>query len=158
MKGRWPEFEIKHVWDGCITWVGQLRGFQRPYQVGVIWNMGTKQAPYVYLIDPPLVPRAGATYEDIPHLMFDGENPASSGLCLYDPEGNEWSDHMLIADTTLPWAARWLYYYELWHYDGKWRGGGVGPESVARARAEALHREAQEHPPDATGKTSVASE
>lgn len=158
MNGRWPGFEIQRVWDGCITWVGILKGFQRPYQVGVIWDMRTAQAPYVFLVDPPLSPRVDGAFEDIPHLIFDSEEPAKSGLCLYDPEGNEWSNHMLIADSTLPWAARWLYYYELWLYDGKWRGGGVGPESIARARAEALHREAQEHTPDTAGKTSMASE
>ena len=37
----------------------------------------------------------------------------------------------LIADTTIPWAAEWLHYYELWHMTGEWLAQGVGPESVA---------------------------
>ena len=32
---------------------------------------------------------------------------------------------MLLAKTTVPWASRWLYYYELWLVTGKWLGGGI---------------------------------
>ena len=59
----------------------------------------------------------------------------------FDPKGGEWSNKQLIADTTIPWAAEWLMYYELWHYDGVWLGGGVGFESTAEARAAAVYRE-----------------
>ena len=32
---------------------------------------------------------------------------------------------MLIATTTVPWAAEWLLHYELWlATDGTWCGGG----------------------------------
>lgn len=145
---RWPNF-VAHRRGNAVMWKGRLRGFQKFYNVGVIWGLSDQDRPYVFLIDPPLRPREGGTYEEIPHLMFDAEDPPSSGLCLFDPEGKEWSDHMLIADTTIPWAARWLYYYELWHYDGEWRGGGVGAESVAKARNEAVYAAAKEYAADA---------
>lgn len=59
----------------------------------------------------------------------------ASALCLYDPDGGQWDPRMLIADTTIPWAADWLKFYEFWLYDGIWRGKSVGPESAAKIRA-----------------------
>ena len=137
---KWPTFEVRDRSSEHVLWHGQLRGFQLIYFVGVYWTLnGSIDRPYVFLLEPPLRPREGGTYEEIPHLMFDDENPKLSGLCLFDPDGNEWKSCMLIADTTVPWTADWLLFYELWHYDGKWRGGGVGPESIAQARTKTIH-------------------
>ena len=94
--------------------------------------------PYVMVADPLLQPRPGGTFAEIPHLIFDEEEPTWSGLCLFDPQGGEWSAARLIAETTIPWAAEWLAYYELWHLSGEWLAPGVGYESVAQmAAAEA---------------------
>lgn len=157
MRHRWPGFRLVQRWDTGVVWVGELRPFQKPYMVKVRWDPVERDRPYVSLLDPPLSPRSGGTFEEIPHLMFDENDPAQSGLCLFNPDGAEWAANMLIADTTLPWAAEWLFYYELWHYEGVWRGGGVGPESIAQTRAEAIHGEAKEHAPDAQGETAVAN-
>lgn len=145
MKKQWPAFEMQQSENGTTLWRGQLRGFQKEYVVGIFWNVKDLSRPYVFLIEPPLAPRPGMSFEDIPHLLYYSKNPALSGLCLFDPEGGEWSVDRFIADTTLPWAAQWLYYYELWHYDGKWRGGGVGPESITEARSQAIRRKTAEH-------------
>ena len=94
--------------------------------------------PYVIIDDPPLRPRPGATFTEIPHLIFYAEKPAESGLCLFDPDGREWTPADLIADTTVLWTSEWLVYYELWHLTGEWLAPSVGYESVARmAAAEA---------------------
>lgn len=133
---RWPSFEICEQSPNHVIWRGSLRGFQLVYSVGIIWQAdGSMDRPHVWLISPKLRPREGGTFKEIPHLMYNGENPERSGLCLFDPDAKEWGSNMLIADTTVPWAAAWLRYYELWHYDGMWRGGGVGPESVAEMEA-----------------------
>jgi hypothetical protein len=116
-----------------MSWVGPLRGFQQPYWIGVSWSFQTLEKPHVQLIDPPLKPRKGARYEEIPHLIYYDDKPELSPLCLFDPDGHEWKPTMLIADTTVPWAADWLKHYEFWLYDGIWRGKSVGPESVAKA-------------------------
>lgn len=129
MQNRWA-FEIRFS-DTHVRWEGHLRGFQMPYRVRIHWNHKQLLTPYVQLVDPPLTPREGVGFDKIPHLMRDITNPEQSGLCLYDPEGNEWDATMLIADTTIPWAADWLKHYELWHYDGTWRGKSVGPEFAA---------------------------
>ena len=112
--------------------------------------------PHVILLDPPLRPRKGGKFEEIPHLMFYSEHPELSALCLFDPEGREWSNKLLIADTTMRWAAEWLMYYELWHFDGVWRGGGVGPENIAEARAAAVYRETGQLATDAAPPAAVA--
>ena len=74
---------------------------------------------------------------EIPHLIFNHEDPELSALCLFDPDAGEWDSTMLIADTTVPWAAEWLHHYELWRVDGVWRGPSApGPISVAEMLEE----------------------
>ncbi|WP_230312598.1 hypothetical protein [Paracoccus lichenicola] len=107
------------------------------YDVAVQWewrNPGS--VPYVFVQAPKLRPRAGASFADIPHLLFNSEAPENSALCLFDPKGSEWDATMLIADTTVPWASEWLHHYECWHLDGIWRGPNApGPISVGEMRA-----------------------
>jgi hypothetical protein len=52
------------------------------------------------------------------------------------PAGREWTPADLLAETTIPWAAEWLHFYELWHLCGEWLGPGVGHESIGHLRAE----------------------
>lgn len=49
-------------------------------------------------------------------------------LCLYHPSRNEWERDQEVYNTLIPWTCEWLYYYELWLDDGKWRGGGEHPK------------------------------
>ena len=133
MQGRWPDFRLSKDGDGCISWVGPLRGFQQPHMTRVFWFFQPVGKPYVQLINPPLRPIEKASYEAIPHLIYFADKPELSALCLFDPDGREWEPTMLIADTTVPWAADWLKHYEFWHYDGNWRGKSVGPKSVAQS-------------------------
>ena len=41
-----------------------------------------------------------------------------------------------FAETIVPWACLWLYYYEVWHATGEWLGGGLHP-SARRPRRRA---------------------
>lgn len=153
---RWPHFQFQSLQGAMVSWQGLLRGFQKQHLVEVFWDAERPEKPYVVLRDPALCPREGKTFAEIPHLLFYPERPEFSGLCLFDPNCEEWSNRMLIADTTIVWAAEWLLYYELWHFDGVWRGGGVGPESVAEARAAAIYREADKLAKDPPGATVLA--
>lgn len=127
MRVLWPGFECVQA-DDLVAWKGTLFPIQRQYLVGVIWSV-TADRPWVEMIEPKLEPREGGTFRDIPHLMFNAEHPVKSGMCLFDPKLGEWSSNKLIAETTIPWAARWLRYYELWHFDGVWRGDVVDKSS-----------------------------
>ncbi len=73
--------------------------------------------PSVRVLDPPLRPRPDA--EEIPH-MYEQER-----LCLYYPQYREWTPADLLSDTIIPWTARWLFHYEVWHAVGEWHGGGI---------------------------------
>lgn len=144
MKGRWPNLVVTRKNKDFVRWEGYLRGFQKFYLIEVIWAPGIIDRPYVKLLNPQLEPREDEDFEKIPHLIYDESAPRNSYLCLFDDEGKEWTDKDLIADTTIPWTAQWLYYYELWHFDGVWRGGGVGAESVAKLKVQDVHREKSE--------------
>ncbi len=64
-----------------------------------------------------------------PHLYADGS------LCLYWPKEWQWAAHEAIAETLLPWAALWLYYYELWLDAGEWLGPSshISPKEPERS-------------------------
>lgn len=68
-------------------------------------------------------------YEDgpIPHVYWDDEDLDRPILCLFSLEGREWGLDDLIAETTILWAARWLFFYEGWLATKKWKGGGRHP-------------------------------
>lgn len=132
MTSQWPDFQGKRLGDGTLVWSGPLRPKAQIYEVFLFWKPGAMMLPYVMVAEPKLQPRPGGTYAAIPHLIFDQNDPEGSGLCLFDPEGGEWSPARLIAETTIPWASEWLLYYELWHLTGEWLAPGVGYESVAR--------------------------
>lgn len=57
-------------------------------------------------------------------------------LCLYYPRAGEWGPHMAISNSTVPWASRWLFFYELWLANGGvWLGGGIHP-NLKRSKQE----------------------
>jgi hypothetical protein len=145
MRATWPDFAATKRGDGLVIWQGAIRPRGMVYGLCVFWWPGQIDRPYVMVADPEICTRDGLTYADIPHLMFNAEDPVLSGLCLFDPAGKEWTPADLIADTTIPWAAEWLHYYELWHVTGEWLASGVGPESVAslsRGEARAIEEAA----------------
>lgn len=147
MRRLWPEFFGKKTPDGVLVWIGSLQPKAQAYNVGVLWKPRVFTLPYVIIMDPPIKPPAGCTFEEIPHLIYDSNEPSRSALCLFDPDGNEWSESDLIAEKTIYWASEWLMYYELWHLTGEWLGPSVGYESVAQIRASEAKamREAAEH-------------
>lgn len=95
------------VWHGTL----QPSVGSPAYTVDVRYRVGS--IPRVWVRSPLL-------RENAPHRYPDGH------LCLYTPWEWNWLDSDLIAETLLPWAALWLYYYELWVDTGKW----LGPETA----------------------------
>lgn len=94
---------------GCATWRGTLqpRSISPIYQIEIRYKQ--KQIPKVKVVSPPLA-------SDAPHLYPD------RSLCLYWPKEWWWQQDKLIADIIIPWAASWLYHYELWLDTGEWLG------------------------------------
>ena len=74
----------------------------------------------VRVLDPVLV--LNNIDEKIPH-MYSQET-----LCLFMPKYAEFTRKNYISTTIIPWTYLWLYYYEVWHTTGEWKGGGEHPE------------------------------
>ncbi|MGK2740162.1 hypothetical protein ACSHT0_04655 [Tepidicaulis sp. LMO-SS28] len=143
MRNSWPGFAFFKGPDGLLLWKGILRPLSREYLVDVLWRPDDEDMPYVFLDTPELVPRMGAEYEDIPHLIFNSAQPSRSALCLFDGESAEWLPSLSIAKTIVPWASEWLMYYEMWLADGVWRGGGIELETISPEHERALHGQAR---------------
>lgn len=115
MKRLHPQFEGR--WSANqITWSGSLRpsGMSDVYRIAITYRLGG--VPVVEVVSPELVKRPDQ--ECFPHV-YPGDRP-----CLYDPKLREWTPVNLIAETVLPWASEWLFYYEYWRATGEWLGGG----------------------------------
>ena len=48
--------------------------------------------------------------------------------CLYRGRYGEWDPAQPIGQTSIPWAALWLCFYEVWLVTGLWHGRGEHPE------------------------------
>ena len=96
-----------------IVWEGPLVGFDREYRVRIVWPRLSPwetlelqiEFPKVFVIEPPLADRGPGLGDRVPHLYRHQEPPY---LCLLDPATDEWDESMSVADTIIPWAARWL--------------------------------------------------
>lgn len=85
----------------------QPRALSPSYRLSVILRL--HRSPEVRVLSPVL--RSNA-----PHRYKDGS------LCLYWPVEWRWADDQSVSKTMLPWAAIWLYFYELWLDTGHWLG------------------------------------
>nr|WP_143545509.1 hypothetical protein [Rhodococcus sp. 15-1154-1] len=80
------------------------------YKVGVRYRH--RQRPTVKVLHPTLDTRPN---EPLPHIFPRNE------LCLYYKDEFIGTEHF-IADTIIPWASEWLYFYEQWMSTGAWFG------------------------------------
>lgn len=108
MREAFPQFTPSPS-RGGIIWRGSLR----PTIDSPVYNMVIlhpfDRTPNVQVARPRIDPRA-------PHRYPDGS------LCLYWPEEWRWSPKERLADSIVPWAALWLYYYEIWLITDQWLG------------------------------------
>lgn len=121
----YPDFAS--TWErGLIRWTGDLQptDASERYRIAVAYRL--ESTPKVRVLTPALRPREDG--EPIPHRYPEGH------LCLYLTNSGEWTANDYIAETTVPWASLWLYYYEVWHATGEWLGGGVHPPKRNRPK------------------------
>lgn len=145
MRALWPGFNaVPGIGPGTVAWFGDLTGFERTFHLFVQYGLpipGRRELhrvmPEVRVLRPRLVPNWAAAEEaPLPHVYVDKDDVPGSPLCLFDPRLGEWDGSLLIARTTIPWAERWLWNYELWEATGRWHGGGTHPEP-AREKTDA---------------------
>jgi hypothetical protein len=94
---------------------------------GVDWSgalQPTPDSPHYSLRvihEPNRVPRVRIATpkirQDAPHRYDEDRS-----LCLFWPREWRWTPRESLADTIIPWAAFWLYYYELWCTTYEWLG------------------------------------
>lgn len=129
-------FVLKKLTGGVVEQYRRGKGFRflfvaqpspigREYRVLIDRKEATSR---VYVLEPDL--NALANGRKIPHIystIVDERNPSAVCLCLYHPNRNERSAGMLIADTLVPWAILWLFFFENWIATDVWDGGGEHP-------------------------------
>ncbi len=82
------------------------------------------------MLDPKLESHPDYEEGPIPQVYWDDQDLEHPVLCLFSLEGQEWNLDDLVAETTIYWAARWLYFYEGWLATKMWKGGGHHPHLV----------------------------
>ena len=92
------------------------------YRIRMTYRL--RKEPEVYVVAPVL--RQRSPEESIPHV-YPGNR-----LCLFLPGVGEWRPTDSIAETIIPWAATWLYFYEVWLATGQWHGEGEHFKTRAR--------------------------
>jgi hypothetical protein len=118
---------------GC--WEGDLAPNSRSYRVSIfymptyLFDCGALQysSMSVRIVSPLVSLDPKGTGERPPHIYVDPDD-LGFRLCLFDPRKDEWSSADAIAETIIPWAAEWLFWFEVWMLTGVWSGGGSHPE------------------------------
>jgi hypothetical protein len=119
MGSAWPGFRlVKKRRQIEALWIGTIQ--PTPLSIGytVSVRLRPEWSPEMRVLEPELRPRNGV--EKLPHVYPDGS------LCLH--LYGDWHPGMFVAETALPWASFWLYFYEVWHATGLWLGGGTHPD------------------------------
>ena len=132
MRITWPSQGLTAQARERAIWRGELRPLFQKFEIeidyeapSIIQSATVKDIqPLVRIISPPLKPRPGDPEGELPHVYYVGKGPLDVVLCLLDPDSNEWSSSMNIAETTVPWTIDWLVSYEGWRATGIWTGGG----------------------------------
>ena len=103
------------------AWYGTLQPTPESpeYQLKLEYRSG--KSPKVWVLSPEVHPKAPHRYKD-------------RSLCLYYPRHSEWHPGMLLAETIIPWAAEWLFFYEVWLEDPEAGGSGRRHPTVKRRR------------------------
>jgi len=149
MRRHFPGLRLVLDLPWISIWEGELRPVSQTYKVRVTDHRGSDDGeiafawrmPSVHVLSPTPSPREVAPSEPVPHLYGSHHDPRGAELCLFYPDGRDWTDDMLVAESIIPWAAEWLFYYEMWQIDGIWAGPEAPHGPIRPARAQLAHQE-----------------
>jgi hypothetical protein len=135
MRERWPSFDLIDSGDRRAVWEGNLAPVSRRYRVRIEYEVPRaienfsiiNVQPRVQVLSPVLERHPEYHEGPIPHVYVNRKEPSLPYLCLFDPFNAEWTPADLLAETTVPWTSRYLYFYEGWLLTGTWSGGGRHP-------------------------------
>jgi hypothetical protein len=156
-----PGFTQTCSFDFLGIWRGPLRPIALSYEIGIAYFPRTRFGgaiianPWVtvQVLEPTISLDPRGTGEKPPHIYLRPELTSGWSLCLYDPRTDEWQPDRSIAETIIPWAAEWLFFYEGWLIDGRWAGSGEHPERSRRSRCHILNQSC----PDLPGQFRAAA-
>lgn len=109
MRASFPGFTYRHLRSDGLVWRGSLQPTQYSPKYNIRIVHKRSRSPRVY-VEGHKLDRASK------HLYEDG------ALCLYWPKEWRWSSSARLAETIVPWASLWLYFYEIWEACGEWLG------------------------------------
>jgi hypothetical protein len=117
------------IWEGSLAPVSRRYRVRIEYEVPLaIENFSIINVqPRVQVLSPLLERHPQYDEGPIPHVYVNRKEPFQPYLCLFDPFNAEWTPADLLAETTVPWTSRYLYFYEGWLLTGTWSGGGRHP-------------------------------
>jgi hypothetical protein len=132
MADKWPAVEVIRREGASATWRGPLRPLLQTFTIEISYRAPSvielldnrRLQPRVRILSPRLRPRRGDPEGQLPHVYYVGDGPLDVVLCMFDPDSDEWSPLMTVAETTVPWAIDWITSYEGWRATGTWTGGG----------------------------------
>ncbi|MDD3193046.1 MAG: hypothetical protein PHE47_04240 [Oscillospiraceae bacterium] len=122
IKQRFPESDVT-IKNGALHWSGYMKptAVSRIYHVVIDYKV--RKRPVVRLCGDNI---QGLDRPNFPHKFHTDYEKKQVDLCLH--LRYEFTSSMLIADTIIPWAIEWLYFYEIWLATDTWCGGGKHPE------------------------------
>ena len=130
-----PDFRLALNAGWMGVWQGPLTPIMRRYRIRVTyfsrrffdsWTL-KNHVVAVEVVDPVIGLDPKGTGEWPPHIYFNKADPQNPRLCLYDPQERSWGPEEYIAETIIPWAGDWLFFFEGWLATGEWEGGGRHP-------------------------------
>ena len=143
---RFPGLTMTVELPWISVWEGELRPLSQSHRVRITDHRGSDDGRIVFVgrwpsvrVLTPVALRAETPGEPVPHIYGRHDDPRGTDLCLFHPASRDWTDDMLLADSIVPWAAEWLFYYEMWHVTGMW-GGEEAPHSDGPAVRDPIRR------------------
>lgn len=110
-QGKVISIHPKLIWECAFS----PTPLSKEYNIRLIYHNGI---PNVFVINMEL---SKGVSSKLPHVYSTKEQ----SLCLHYPLEKAWTPAKNIADTIIPWAAEWLFHYEVWVVTGEWNGGGT---------------------------------
>jgi len=150
MAAKRADWQVDRKDERTAVWTGQLRPTKTSYHLRMFYRVPhllerttvRRVQPRVYVERPALQQKPGNPEGRLPHVYWINGDPSQGEpcLCLFDPD-HEWSICDQLADTTVLWASKWLYWYEAWLVTGIWFGPGRHEEDFEDAGSKGLKAE-----------------
>lgn len=165
LRARFPSFRVISLTNDLAIWEGavQLRPKGTQYRLKIEYALPKLLAvrnptdtwyPRVFVLSPNLQVRPGNPAGLLPHVWWPHSGPPH--LCLFKADLADWSYSDAIADTTVPDACEWLFFYEAWLVTGRWCGGGVPHNQPERELTSDFRSQIRRHASDRTYEIAMA--